>query len=92
MECTPEVRRIEMQRGDVGIIFASDGLWDVLSDSTAVNLLEEASAPAAPEPLKCKMYNSIPEPPCTLGMHHGAPMVSNIALACTVALVIVSVH
>ena len=50
VECTPEVRRIEMQRGDVGVILASDGLWDVLSDSAAVNVLEEVRALLLPVP------------------------------------------
>lgn len=45
VECTPEVRRIELQRGDAGLILASDGLWDVLSDSAAVGVLDQARAP-----------------------------------------------
>jgi hypothetical protein len=54
VECTPEVRRIELQRGDAGLILASDGLWDVLSDSAAVRVLDQArppsSQPASPPP------------------------------------------
>ena len=42
VECTPEVRRIELQAGDAGLILASDGLWDVLSDSAAVGVLDQA--------------------------------------------------
>ena len=39
VECTPEMRRVELQSGDSAVVLASDGLWDVLSDSDAVGVL-----------------------------------------------------
>jgi serine/threonine protein phosphatase PrpC len=41
VECTPEVRRVELQPGDTAIVLASDGLWDVLSDSAAVAVVDK---------------------------------------------------
>lgn len=41
MECTPEMRRVELQPGDFAIVLASDGLWDVLSDTEVVTILQK---------------------------------------------------
>ena len=41
MECTPEVRAVELNPGDNAIVLATDGLWDVLSDVSVVELLVE---------------------------------------------------
>ena len=37
----PEVRRLRMRPGDAAIILASDGLWDVMDDSEAVDVVEQ---------------------------------------------------
>ena len=39
MDCTPEVRSVELNPGDNAIVLATDGLWDVLSDAAVVELL-----------------------------------------------------
>ena len=41
MDCTPEMRRVELQPGDFAIVLASDGLWDVLSDTEVVTILQK---------------------------------------------------
>ena len=41
MDCTPEVRAVELNPGDNAIVLATDGLWDVLSDVSVVELLVE---------------------------------------------------
>ena len=41
VDCTPEVRAVELNPGDNAIVLATDGLWDVLSDVTVVELLVE---------------------------------------------------
>lgn len=43
VDCTPEMRRVELQRGDFAIVLASDGLWDVLSDTELVTILQKVS-------------------------------------------------
>lgn len=43
VDCTPEMRRVELQRGDFAIVLASDGLWDVLSDTELVAILQKVS-------------------------------------------------
>jgi len=43
VECMPEVRRIELQSGDTAIVLASDGLWDKVSDSDAISVIERVS-------------------------------------------------
>ena len=45
MDCTPEMRRVELQPGDFAIVLASDGLWDVLSDTEVVTILQKVSTP-----------------------------------------------
>ncbi|KAK9839238.1 hypothetical protein WJX81_003454 [Elliptochloris bilobata] len=37
----PEVRRLRLRPGDSAIILASDGLWDVMDDSEAVDVVEK---------------------------------------------------
>lgn len=37
----PEVRRLRMRPGDAAIILASDGLWDVMDDCEAVDIVEK---------------------------------------------------
>ena len=49
MDCTPEVRSVELNPGDNAIVLATDGLWDVLSDVAVVDLLGQVP-PAA---VKC---------------------------------------
>ena len=44
VECTPEMRRVELQPGDFAIVLASDGLWDVLSDTEVVTILQKVRA------------------------------------------------
>lgn len=39
----PDVRRIELQPGDTALVLASDGLWDKLSDTTAVAVIDKVS-------------------------------------------------
>ncbi|CAL5218369.1 g37 [Coccomyxa viridis] len=41
VDCTPEMRRVELQPGDFAIVLASDGLWDVLSDTEVVTILQK---------------------------------------------------
>lgn len=41
VDCTPEMRRVELQPGDFAIALASDGLWDVLSDTEVVTVLQK---------------------------------------------------
>ena len=43
VDCTPEMRRVELQPGDFAIVLASDGLWDVLSDTEVVTILQKVS-------------------------------------------------
>ncbi len=47
VDCTPEMRRVELQPGDFAIVLASDGLWDVLSDTEVVTILQKVSPGAA---------------------------------------------
>ncbi len=47
VECTPEMRRVELQAGDSALVLASDGLWDVLGDSEVVAVLARVRAHAA---------------------------------------------
>ena len=44
----PEVRRLRLRPGDAAIILASDGLWDVMDDSEAVDVVEKV--PSLPLP------------------------------------------
>ena len=46
MDCTPEVRSVELSPRDNAIVRATDGLWDVLLDVAVVELLGEVR-PAA---------------------------------------------
>ncbi|CAL8470335.1 g9877 [Coccomyxa elongata] len=39
VDCTPEMRRIELQPGDSAVVMATDGLWDVLSDTDVVSIV-----------------------------------------------------
>ena len=39
VDCTPEVRSVELHPGDNAIVLATDGLWDALSDVAVVELL-----------------------------------------------------
>ncbi len=41
VECMPDVRRIELQPGDTALVLASDGLWDKVSDTTVVAVLDK---------------------------------------------------
>lgn len=41
MIAAPEVRRLRLRPGDAAIILASDGLWDVMEDSEAVDVVEK---------------------------------------------------
>ena len=41
MIAAPEVRRLRLRSGDAAIILASDGLWDVMDDSEAVDVVEK---------------------------------------------------
>ena len=41
MIAAPEVRRLRLRPGDAAIILASDGLWDVMDDSEAVDVVEK---------------------------------------------------
>lgn len=41
VECMPDVRRIELQPGDSALVLASDGLWDKVSDTTVVAVLDK---------------------------------------------------
>ncbi len=47
MDCTPEVRSVELNPGDNAIVLATDGLWDVLSDVAVVELLGQVLSTAA---------------------------------------------
>lgn len=47
MDCTPEVRSMELNPGDNAIVLATDGLWDVLSDVAVVELLGQVLFTAA---------------------------------------------
>jgi len=49
VDCTPEMRRIELQPGDSAVVLATDGVWDVLSDTDAVGIITKV-APTAPTP------------------------------------------
>ena len=49
VDCTPEMRRVELQPGDFAIVLASDGLWDVLSDTEVVTVLQKVP-PSSNEP------------------------------------------
>lgn len=42
VDCTPEMRRIELQPGDSAVVLATDGLWDVMTDTDAVSLIAKA--------------------------------------------------
>ena len=53
VDCTPEMRRVELQPGDFAIVLASDGLWDVLSDTEVVTILQ-----------KVHLHHSSYVPPC----------------------------
>ena len=39
VDCMPEMRRIELQPGDSAVVLATDGLWDVLTDSDVVSIV-----------------------------------------------------
>ncbi|EIE26090.1 protein serine/threonine phosphatase 2C [Coccomyxa subellipsoidea C-169] len=39
VDCTPEMRRIELQPGDSAVVLATDGLWDVMSDTDVVSIV-----------------------------------------------------
>lgn len=39
------MRRVELQPGDFAIVLASDGLWDVLSDTEVVTILQKVHLP-----------------------------------------------
>lgn len=39
VDCTPEVRSVELNPGDNAIVLATDGQWDVLSNVAVVELL-----------------------------------------------------
>ncbi|BDA46808.1 probable Integrin-linked kinase-associated serine/threonine phosphatase 2C at C-terminar half [Coccomyxa sp. Obi] len=41
VECEPEVRRVELQPADVALVLGSDGLWDKMSDTTAVAIVNK---------------------------------------------------
>jgi serine/threonine protein phosphatase PrpC len=41
VECMPDMRRIELQPGDTALVLASDGLWDKVSDATAVSVIDK---------------------------------------------------
>ena len=43
VDCTPEMRRVELQPGDFAIVLATDGLWDVLSDTEVVTVLQKVT-------------------------------------------------
>lgn len=43
---TFETSEGRLQAGDSAVVLASDGLWDVLSDSDAVGVLTRVRAPA----------------------------------------------
>ena len=43
VECEPEVRRVELQPADTALVLGSDGLWDKMSDATAVGILNKVS-------------------------------------------------
>ncbi len=45
VDCTPEMRRIELQPGDSAVVMATDGLWDVLSDTDVVSIVTKVRAP-----------------------------------------------
>lgn len=45
VDCTPEMRRIELQPGDSAVVLATDGLWDVLSDSDVVSIVTKVCPP-----------------------------------------------
>ena len=40
------MRRVELQPGDFAIVLASDGLWDVLSDTEVVTILQKVNTTA----------------------------------------------
>ena len=42
VDCTPEMRRIELQPGDSAVVLATDGLWDVMSDTDVVGIVTKA--------------------------------------------------
>ena len=44
MIAVPEVRRLRMRPGDAAIILASDGLWDVMDDCEAVDIVKKVSS------------------------------------------------
>ncbi len=44
VDCTPEMRRIELQPGDSAVVLATDGLWDVMSDTDVVSIVTKARA------------------------------------------------
>jgi serine/threonine protein phosphatase PrpC len=44
VDCTPEMRRIELQPGDSAVVLATDGLWDVITDSQAVSILAKVTS------------------------------------------------
>ena len=46
MIAAPEVRRLRMRPGDAAIILASDGLWDVMDDCEAVDIVEKVRSGA----------------------------------------------
>ncbi len=43
VECAPEVRRVELQPADIALVLGSDGLWDKMSDTTAVAIINKVS-------------------------------------------------
>ena len=47
VDCTPEMRRIELQPGDSAVVLATDGLWDVMSDTDVVGTVTKARLPTA---------------------------------------------
>lgn len=42
VECEPDVRRVQLQVEDEFIVVASDGLWDVLSDQDACDIVTKS--------------------------------------------------
>ena len=56
VDCTPEMRRVELQPGDFAIVLATDGLWDVLSDTEVVTVLQKVPPSSNRElPTSCAM-------------------------------------
>ena len=43
VECEPEVRRVELQPADIALVLGSDGLWDKMSDTAAVAIINQVS-------------------------------------------------